>query len=518
MKVFRVGVIFSAFLLLIGIYVEAKNKPLNVVLIICDDLNRLGSGVDEEKYISDIKTPNIDKFAKHSSVFTRAYANIALCSPSRASLFTGVSPVHSQFLSNAVWWKNPILSEAGTIMDVFRASGYRVIGTGKIMHHFRPREWDEYGFQEDYGPMPWDGKSRVAHKSIPKPFCDEGPIGGSFGPIHRSENSKLEYEWVCRSSGVNQPFIYESNKERDKTPDEKNALWAKNKLKELGGKKKEPFFMAVGFVRPHTPLHVPSHWFDLYDSDSLSLPTFLDEDSADTFLAKQFDYIPKGFYRYRQLISSYNNKDEALRAWIHAYLASVSAVDECVGVVIDALKSEGLWDDTIIIVTSDHGYQLGQKDFLFKNALWEESMRIPLLIRVPNLSKENMYIDSPVSLIDIFPTLVDICELKYDQKVNIIRAGSSLKDLIDPSVRDELNRKAIGVVNSDKLDNSEEFIERQHWTIRTDRWRYIRYSNGSEELYDHDKDPNEWNNLALLQNYKAPLNMISEELNKALQK
>ena len=196
----------------------------------------------------------------------------------------------------------------------------------------------------------------------------------------------------------------------------------------------------------------------------------------------------------------------------------MSAVDECVGVVIDALKSEGLWDDTIIIVTSDHGYQLGQKDFLFKNALWEESMRIPLLIRVPNLSKENMYIDSPVSLIDIFPTLVDICELKYDQKVNIIRAGSSLKDLIDPSVRDELNRKAIGVVNSDKLDNSEEFIERQHWTIRTDRWRYIRYSNGSEELYDHDKDPNEWNNLALLQNYKAPLNMISEELDKALQK
>ena len=130
--------------------------------------------------ICSVQTTNLDAFAE-CNIFTRAYANVALCAPSRASLF-GVAPQHSQFFSNSLWWKNDQLARAGTLMDAFRGSGYRILGTGKIMHH-RKREWDEYGFKVDYGPMAWDGNDRVALESVPGLF--RLVIDGSFGPLQK---------------------------------------------------------------------------------------------------------------------------------------------------------------------------------------------------------------------------------------------------------------------------------------------------------------------------------------------
>tara|TARA_A200000113_G_C8862867_1_gene353879 strand:- start:255 stop:1790 length:1536 start_codon:yes stop_codon:yes gene_type:complete len=496
----------------------------NVVLIICDDLNRLGSGVSGEKYIPEVQTPHLDAFAESATVFTRAFANVSLCAPSRASLFTGVAPQHSQFYNNSVWWRNELLAQAGTLMDVFRASGYRVLGTGKIMHHFRKREWDEFGFKIDYGPMAWDGKKKVAVDSVPEPFRSEGAIGGSFGPLQkRSANLKdsNDVQWVCRSSGNNRPYRYENELERDRTPDEKNALWAKNKIDQLAiDNTDKPFFFAIGFVRPHTPLHVPARWFDMYKPDSFSLPVQRKYDCDDTYLELQFSPPHKGFYRYQQLISSYQSEEEGLRAWVQAYLASVSAVDACIGVVVDALKSTELWENTILIITSDHGYHLGQKEFLFKGALWEESMRIPLLVRVPGIPLDRNVIDVPVSLVDIYPTLVDLCGLKVPSSNQVKRVGVSIKPLLLRGSQEE-ERMTLGVMQSEIIEPSDEhrandpFLN-QHWTLRTDQWRYIRYQDGSEELYDHRKDPHEWHNLAGVPVHAEPQKELADRLRKAL--
>ena len=497
----------------------------NVVLIICDDLNRLGSGVSGEKYIPEVQTPHLDAFAESATVFTRAYANVSLCAPSRASLFTGVAPQHSQFYSNSLWWKNDQLARAGTLMDAFRASGYRVFGTGKIMHHFRKREWDEFGFKVDYGPMAWDGNDRIALDSVPEPFRSEGAIDGSFGPLQkRPMNLKdsMESQWVCRSSGINRPYWYENELERDRTPDEKNALWARNKIDQLARDNNEsPFFFAIGFVRPHTPLHVPARWFDLYESDSFSLPIQRKHDCDDTYLDQQFILSHKGFYRYQKLISSYQTEEEGLRAWVQAYLASVSAVDACIGVVVDALKSTDFWENTILIVTSDHGYHLGQKEFLFKSALWEESMRIPLLVRVPGISDESVHIDAPVSLIDIYPTLVELCGLTVPFSNQVKRVGVSFKPLLNSNYQEEGERMALGVMQAENFQPSDEsslnepFLN-QHWTLRTDQWRYIRYQDGSEELYDHINDPNEWHNLAGVPAHAEEQQKLVQQLRKVL--
>jgi arylsulfatase A-like enzyme len=518
----------ASVVIFLGVNVSsARIDQPNVILIVCDDLNRLGSGVSGEKYISAVKTPHLDAFAETATVFTRAYANVSLCSPSRASLFTGVAPQHSQFYSNTVWWRNAQLAEAGTLMDAFRAAGYRVFGTGKIMHHFRKREWDAFGFQVDYGPMVWDGTNRVALGSIPEPFRSEGPIGGSFGPLKKSATNSealLETQWVCRSAGINRPYRYENESDRDRTPDEKSAIWAKNKIDQLATDGTDsPFFFAIGFVRPHTPLHVPARWFDLYSPDSFSLPVQRKHDRDDTYLEQQFTTLHKGFYRYQQLISSYQTEEEGLRAWIQAYLASVSAVDACIGVVVDALKSQDLWQNTILIITSDHGYQLGQKEFLFKGALWEESMRIPLLVRVPGMPVEKNHIDTPVSLIDIYPTLVELCGLTVSSSNQVKRVGVSIEPLLNPGSQEKEERMALGVMQSDVVEPLDErwmdepFLN-QHWTLRTDRWRYIRYQDGSEELYDHQTDPHEWYNLAGDLAYMEQQKELAQQLRKVLSK
>ena len=178
--------------------------------------------------------------------------------------------------------------------------------------------------------------------------------------------------------------------------------------------------------------------------------------SDDTYLDQQFIPSHKGFYRYQKLISSYQTEEEGLRAWVQAYLASVSAVDACIGVVVDALKSTDFWENTILIVTSDHGYHLGQKEFLFKGALWEESMRIPLLVRVPESSGESVHIDAPVSLIDIYPTLVELCGLSVPFSNQVKRVGVSLKPLFNSNSHEEGERMALGVMQAENFQPLDE--------------------------------------------------------------
>ena len=209
---------------------------------------------------------------------------------------------------------------------------------------------------------------------------------------------------------------------------------------------------------------------------------------------------------FRLLRQSYSTDDADLRAFTQAYLASVAAVDDCIGEIINALDKTRLKDNTIVVVTSDHGWNMGEKDYLFKNSLWEESARVPLIIRAPGVAVPGGIAEHPVSLIDVYPTLVDLCGLEGDTRKN--NKGAALDGY---SMRPFLEHPQSGtwegpdgaltmvfVGNSKIPMTAEEKLDpaRQHWSIRTVRWRYIRYSNGSEELYDHDHDPYEWTNLA----------------------
>jgi iduronate 2-sulfatase len=294
--------------------------------------------------------------------------------------------------------------------------------------------------------------------------------------------------------------------ERDLTPDEENAKWAANWLKE-NSSLEQPFFLAVGFIRPHTPLHVPQKYFDKYPLDTLKLPTILENDSNDTLLQTVLKRTTKGYKYYDMLCESYGDRKTALLKFTQAYLASVSFVDDCVGEILKSIKANHLSDDTIIVFTSDHGWSMGQKDFLFKNSPWDESTRVPLIIRDPNNHHAGATISKPVSLIDIYPTLVDLTDINEDNRKNEYGAsldGFSLRSFIE----NPLNEKWEGpdyaltmVFSGEQSLNPIKPHEKknpayQHWSLRFENWRYIRYNTGAEELYHIKKDPREWNNIA----------------------
>ena len=220
---------------------------------------------------------------------------------------------------------------------------------------------------------------------------------------------------------------------RDLTADELNAQWAVDRLKEFAEKPgDQPFFMGVGFIRPHTPLVVPQRFFDQFPLDTIELPDIKQGDAEDTFaLSIRGNVAEKepnsqrtmdmGSRLYQDLVASYDTREEALKRFIQAYLASVASVDELIGNIMDVVEQTSLADNTIVIVTSDHGWGMGEKDYLYKNSLWQESTRIPLVIRAPGVAQPGTVSEHPVSLIDIYPTLVDLCGLTGETMKNYER-------------------------------------------------------------------------------------------------
>jgi iduronate 2-sulfatase len=306
---------------------------------------------------------------------------------------------------------------------------------------------------------------------------------------------------------------YNSDTDRDPTPDERNAAWAADRIEQFGTQPTDqPFFLAVGFIRPHTPLHVPKKYFDMFPLEALELPLIKAGDADDCHYADLVSDEQKGVRYFRLLNESYPDLESGLKAFTQAYLACVTAVDECIGQVIDAVDQSPFRDNTIIVVTSDHGWQMGQKDYLFKDAPWEESTRVPFVIRAPGVTKAGGIAEHPVSLIDLYPTLVDLCRLEGDTRKS---AQGALLDghSVRPYLEDPENGQwdgpdaALTMIfvgsSRQKFSKSErQQLDNQHWTIRTRRWRYIRYNNGAEELYDHDNDAREWTNLADVPEYE----------------
>jgi len=505
-------------------------KP-NVILIVCDDLNDYIKGLGGHP---QAQTPNIDRLSRSGVCFAEAHCNIPICAPSRASFLTGLYPHTSCNFGFDRWDQNEVLRNSRTIMDHFRANGYHTLGTGKLMHHLNRKEWVEYGNLADYGPFAFDGTERVAHPDVPAPFRDIGPIDGSFGPLvnltGRTFADAKSYSWQTGNWKGMRALRVDSQQDRDMTADELNGKWAADKLRELANQSSDkPFFMGVGLIRPHTPLIVPERFFNQFPLDSTKLPVIKPGDVEDTH-ARSVRGIPAGqepdsertedmgSRLFNNLVASYESQDEALRRFIQAYLASVASVDEQIGKILDVVDQSSLKDNTIIVLTSDHGWGMGEKDYLYKNSLWQESTQVPLIVRAPGIAKAGGAAEQPVSLIDLYPTLIDLCGLTGETEKNDLGRpldGHSLKPFLENPKTDEWSGPDEVLTALYKWAMYYD-PAKQSYSLRSKDWRYIRYSNGKEELYHNAEDPYEWTNLAGKPGYASKLESFRAKLDARL--
>lgn len=509
--------------LLIGSVSLLCGKP-NVLLIVCDDLNDYLETLGGHP---QAKTPNLRRLTDSGVSFTQAHCNIPICNPSRASFATGIYPHNSGQFGFEDWNENEILKNSRTMMDHFGRHGYHTLGTGKVMHNRDHQEWKEYGHPSDYGPFLFNGQEKIPNLGVPAPFRDDfGIVDGNFGPLKKvselkSSETGLPYSWLTGNWKSPRPMKYETDADRDATGDELNARWAVDRLRQLAKSRKQtPFFMGVGFVRPHTPLIVPEKYFDLFPLDSIELPKILPGDAADTFkhtvTSKEDDRSgDRGAKMYASLVASFGGDRElALRKFIQAYLAAVAAVDDLVGDILNTLEETGLDENTIVVFTSDHGWGNGEKDYLYKNSLWQESTRVPLIIRAPGVSLRAKQCDQPVSLVDLYPTLLDLCDLPANTMKNDKGRpldGFSMKPLLKKPENGNWSGPEYAITAMYKWAQYYDPAI-QSYALRFKEWRYVRYENGKEELYHTLVDDHEWNNLAMDEKFERQLLSCRQKL------
>ena len=510
--------------------VKKENNRPNVLFIMIDDLNDYQGAFGGHP---QTKTPSIDALAQSGTVFLNAHSNVPVCSPSRNSLFTGIYPHDSRDFGWTPHFNHAVLKNHKTIIELFNENGYRTLGTGKLLHKNVRKYWDDWGVPEgiNYGPHAYSGvdekrKRIMGHSSVPEPFRSINVVDGSFAPFSDTpviidEKGELtETGWTYGSK----PFNYVNDENRDLMPDEQHAKWVAKKIIELEkDTTTQPFFMGVGFVNPHTPLYAPKKYFDMFPLEDIEMPVIKEGDIEDVFYSSVYPSSEMGLAYYQKLKQSYPNGDEGLRRFLQAYLACIAFVDDQVGEVMKALNNSKFRDNTIVILTSDHGWQMGEKEYLYKNSPWDESTRVPFIIRDPELSIPGSKVTHAVSLIDIFPTLTDLCNLKGSVTKNPSEAtigGFSLKPFLENPKTNKwrgpngaltvlgagINQPIEGIgFNSNPgalwhieitkdLDTS--YVNQQNYSFRTENWRYIRYRNGEEELYNHTIDSYEWNNLS----------------------
>lgn len=406
---------------------EKPQRP-NVLFIAIDDLNDWIGALGKR---NDVKTPNMDALARRGVLFTRAYCPAPACNPSRAAILTGIRPSSSGVYHNNQPWR-PVLRDAVTLPQHFTANGYKVAGGGKIFHNSfnDTASWPVY-FKTPGFPEPKD-----------KPV--NGLKSGHFdwGPVDASD---------------------------EEMGDTKVAQWAANFLKETHDR---PFFLAVGMIRPHLPFYAPKKYFELYPLEKIVLPKVKTNDLDDIPQAGRQMANPEGDH---QKVVQGKQWEKA----VQAYLACISYTDEQIGRMIKALDQSPHATNTVVVLWSDHGWHLGEKEHWRKFALWEEATRVTFMVVAPGVVPANQRCQRTVNLMDLYPTLIELCGLT--SRTNL--EGNSLVPLLkNPEAKwDKPSLTTHG---------------RGNHAVRSERWRYIRYQGGGEELYDHDADPLEWNNLA----------------------
>ena len=409
---------------------DASDRP-NVLMIAIDDLNDWIGCLDGHP---QVQTPHMDALAARGTLLRNAHCQSPLCNSSRTSLLTGLRPS-----STGVYTLRPglravaSLESAVTLPQHFQEQGYYTFGCGKIFHDGAvPRDQRGREF-EVWGPAP--GMVRPDEKFVHPP--DDHPLM-DWGVYPPEDN--MQADWVIADAGIEQ---------LENLPEDR------------------PFFISVGFRLPHVPLFASQQWFDLYPEDEVMLPPYLENDRDD---------VPEfSWYLYWKLPEprlSWVREAEQWTPLVRAYLATISFVDSQVGRVLQALEDSGHADDTVVCLWSDHGWHLGEKDITGKNTLWDRSAHVPLIFAGPGVSPGGVC-TQPAELLDIYPTLIDLCGLNARGGLE----GHSLR----PQLADATAERPWPAITTHNKDNH---------GIRTERWRYIRHADGSEELYDMEEDPN----------------------------
>jgi choline-sulfatase len=428
-----------------GAAVNGSASPRkNVLFLVIDDLNTWLLG-DTNRYAGKVVAPNIRRLAASGVLFERAYTASPVCSPSRTALLSGVRPWQSGVYENGVAIdQSAALKTAVALPKRFKDAGYSLVSYGKIAHGWDTRDiWDE----------------RLGHKR------DPAPPGAPFLSFTRGEQ-----DW-----GPTHLAESEMN----------DTKYADAAIRQLRKRHDRPFFIACGLFHPHMPWYVPQKYFDLYPLEGVATPELLSGDLDDVPpLGRE---VTRGKSHFVEQVLRHGKHREGVRA----YLAATSYADAQMGRVLQALEDSPHRDDTIVVLLSDHGFHLGEKNHWQKATLWEEATHSLLMLRVPGMTRAGGVSRRFVSLQDIYPTLMELCGIDAPDAPQ----GRSLTPLLrDPAA--DWSSTAITAFGD------------RYITIRTEQFRYIRYRDDQEELYDFSKDPRQWTNVVRQKEYSAALDKL----------
>ncbi len=457
------------YMFLMSIIGYAQDKKYNVLFLISDDLSATAVSAYDNKVCH---TPNIDQLASEGILYTKAYSQFPVCGPSRASFMSGYYPSATKTYGYVSGRKN-IGPQRQTWSQLFKDNGYYTARVSKIFHMGVPIDI-ETGSNGQDDQASWTER-----------YNSQGPEWKAIGEAELVQNNP---NGTIDRKGGNVMTIVKADGGEHIHSDGKTAIKAIELIKTH---KNEPFFLAVGFVRPHVPFVAPKSYFKPYPYENITLPKKIEND---------WDDIPERGINYVTSVNGEMSLEQQKKA-VAAYYASVSYMDSQVGKVLQALKAEGLEDNTIIVFTSDHGFHLGEHDFWMKVSLHEESVRVPLIIKVPGSPPKICH--SFVELIDLYPTISELAGLDYSKH---LQGKSLVKTLKNPE--HQVRNMAFSVSQGG-----------QSFLLRSNKWAYIQYNEDASagiELFDMQSDPKQYTNLANDKKYGKTVTYFKRQLKKKL--
>jgi len=474
----NIFIIFSLFLFLgcVPVKNDLNEKP-NVLFISIDDLN---DWIEPMGGHPQALTPNLARFAEEAVVFQNAYCASPSCNPSRTAMLTGKYPYETGVYNNPQIWRH-ILPDELTLMEYFKQAGYTTAGAGKIFHNNMPdpRSWDEY-FPDKIQHFPYYYLPEIDSTSNKRIFSkqdneirEDNPKGVTMN-MPPFKGMYIAFDWSPL------PF------QKEETGDYSSVNWAINQLKK---KHDKPFFLACGLYRPHLPWYVPQKYYDKFPLDEIQLPKIYEED---------LDDLP-GLGR-KTANGKYHKNVTDNGSWknaVQGYLSSINFADDLVGELLQALANSEYANNTIVVIFSDHGWQLGEKTHWRKFALWENVINSVLIIKSPG-TKEAGLCTKNVSLVDVFPTLTELCGLSGKDDVS----GNSLVPLLNNPNKKDWDYPVVTLLGNN------------HFSIRKGHWHYILYDGKEAELYNLKEDPEEWYNLAENPKYSEIINELKQSIPK----